>query len=229
MVKHLAIQMDGNRRWAKKQGLKAFYGHGEGVKTIERAIDFCLANSIVHLSLYTLSLENLKRAPEELQYLLNLLVNEGKKHLIQAVEKGARIKFIGDRTKFPEQSRATIEEIEQKTLGGTRLQVNLLFCYGGQQEIVQATKALIAKVQAGELQLEQLNEQLFQEHLWTAGIPAPDLYIKTGGRQRLSNFLLYQSAYSELYFLDCLWPELEAQHLQQAVSYYDSCQRNFGA
>ena len=221
--------MDGNRRWAKKQGLKLFYGHGEGVKTIERVIDFCIARQIPHLSLYTLSIENLKRSPEELQYLLDLLVNEGKKHLIQAVEKGARIKFIGDATKFPEQSRAAIAEIEEKTKTGTKLQVNLLFCYGGQQEIVQATRALAARVQAGELKLEDLNEQMFQNYLWTAGIPAPDLCIKTGGRQRVSNFLLYQSAYSELYFLDCLWPDVQAEHLAQAVTHYENCQRNFGA
>ncbi len=228
MVKHVAIQMDGNRRWAKKQGLKLFYGHGEGVKTIERVIDFCIARDISYLSLYTLSLENLKRSAEELQYLLDLLVNEGKRHLIQAVEKGARIKFIGDKSRYPEQSREAIAEIEEKTKHGSKLQVNLLFCYGGQQEIVQATRALIAKVQAGELKVEELNEQLFSDHLWTAGIPAPDLYIKTGGRQRLSNFLLYQSAYSELYFLDCLWPEVQASHLAEAVAYYDGCQRNFG-
>jgi undecaprenyl diphosphate synthase len=229
MIKHLAIQMDGNRRWAKQQGLRAFYGHGQGLKTVQKVIDYCLENSIPYLSLYTLSLENLKRSPEELHYLFSLLVNEGKNRMIEAVEKGARIKFIGDRSKFPQETREAVEEIERKTITGNKLQVNLMFCYGSQQEIVAGVKTLIEKVQAGQLSMDQLNEQLFQDHLWTAGIPSPELVIKTGGRQRLSNFLLYQAAYSELYFPDCLWPDLQVSHLQEAMNYYQSCQRNFGS
>lgn len=220
--------MDGNRRWAKKQGLRAFYGHGQGVETVHRVIEFCLRKGISYLSLYTFSIENFRRAPDEIQYLFDLLVRELNKGMKDFMEKGIRIRFVGDRTLFPEGVRPAIEQVEKTTEKNQKLQVSLLFCYGGRQEIMAGVKSLIAAVKSGEINESELSEELFNSHLWTSGMPEPDLIIRTGGARRLSNFLLFQAAYSELYFIDCLWPELQFDDLEKAVAQYEDCQRNFG-
>ncbi len=227
-LNHLALVMDGNRRWAKKQGLRAFYGHGQGVETVHRVIEFCIRKGIGYLSLYTFSIENFRRAPDEIQYLFDLLVRETEKGMKDFMEKGIRIRFVGDRSLFPESVRPAIERVEQTTAANKTLQVSLLFCYGGRQEIVAGVKSLIAAVKNGEISEHDLNEELFNAHLWTAGIPEPDLIIRTGGARRLSNFLLFQAAYAELCFVDCLWPELQFTDLEKAVEQYEACQRNFG-
>jgi len=227
-MRHLALIMDGNRRWAKQQGLRAFYGHGRGVETVKRVVDFCLKKKISYLSLYTFSLENFKRSPDEIRYLFELLIRETEQWLDQLLEQGVRVRFIGDRTQFPSEVIPSIENIEQATGAATTLQVSLLFCYGGQQEIINGVKEIISRVKTGAMTEHDLNEELFKNFLWTSGIPEPDLIVRTGGYQRLSNFLLYQAAYSELYFLDCLWPDLQTDHLEQAVAHFELSQRNFG-
>lgn len=228
-MKHLAIVMDGNRRWARKQGLQVFLGHSQGVEAVQRTAQFCLDKGIPFLSLYTFSLENFKRASDEVAYLFNLLATKMRETLPQFIEKKIRVRFIGDRSFFPAALLPVINEVEQKTEQGTALQINFLFCYGGRQEIISGIKAFMQTVAAGLFKQEQLDEELFKDFLWTKGVPEPELIIRTGGHRRLSNFLLYQAAYSELYFLDCLWPELDHHHLDQALAHYDQCQRNFGA
>ncbi len=227
-MKHLALIMDGNRRWAKKQGLLSWRGHGKGVDTVKKVIEFCIRKKIAYLSLYTFSIENFKRSPEELVFLFDLLATEAEKNLDSFIRNGVRICFVGDRSLFPESMNPVIERLEKATEKLNTLHVSLLFCYGGQQEIISGIKNLVRKVQAGLLTEDQISDDVFKTFLWTSGVPEPELIIRTGGHRRLSNFLLYQAAYSELYFLDCLWPELEVQHLEKALDQFEQQQRNFG-
>lgn len=228
MVKHLACIMDGNRRWARRKGWLPWLGHREGMNAVQRAIDYCLEKNIPYLSLYTFSLENFKRPQDELNFLFDTLVSEAEGMAEQCKEKGVRVRFIGDRTQFPASVAPVCARIEQVTQDFTRLNVNFLFCYGSRQEIMNAVKQIALKVKSGHLAESDITDELFANNLWTSGIPDPDLIIRTGGVHRLSNFLLYQAAYAELYFLDCLWPELTKNHLDDALAFFKNCQRNYG-
>ena len=228
MVKHLACIMDGNRRWAMNQGLTAFFGHRNGWDALKRVIDFCLEKKIAHLSLYTFSTENLKRSEEEKRYLFEVLAHEVFKEFEDFKHKNVRVSFIGDRALFPDSVRPMCETIERDTAECSALQLNFLFCYGGQQEIVDAAKRIAMQVACGDLQVDNITPDIFESFLWTSASPAPDLIIRTGGDNRLSNFLLFQCAYSELYFTDCLWPDIAVQNLEAAITYYDNCRKNFG-
>ncbi|MCX5925239.1 MAG: polyprenyl diphosphate synthase [Candidatus Dependentiae bacterium] len=229
MIKHLACIMDGNRRWAHKNGLPSMLGHKEGIKAVERTADFCLKNNIPYLSLYTFSIENLKRSISEKQYIFGLLVSYFTDHEIQKfIKKDVRIVFIGDRSLFPADIIDTCTHIEKETAQGKKLTINLLFCYGARQEITDAVKKIAYAVQQGMVSPEHITEQLIASHLWLTNIPDPELIIRTGGGQRLSNFLLYHAAYSELYFTDTLWPDFTQAHLLDALNYLNTCQRNFG-
>jgi len=228
MIKHLACIMDGNRRWAKKRGWLPWLGHREGIAAARRTIEFCLEKGIPFLSLYTFSIENFSRPKKELDFLFAVLIDEVRKQLDEFIEKGVRLRFIGDRALFPEKVLPVCEDMEAKTAHLNALNLNLLFCYGARQEILNSIKTIVHKVKAGLIAEEDISEHNVQEHLWTQGIPEPEIIIRTGGVKRLSNFLLYQAAYSELYFLDCLWPELSKQHLQDAITFFNNCQRNFG-
>lgn len=220
--------MDGNRRWAKKQGLAAAYGHRQGVEAVKRAVDFCLKKQISYLSLYTFSIENNQRSSEEKNYLFELMISEATKGIEEFIAHSVRVCFVGDRTLFPAHLVPLCENIERKTAAGTALQFNILFYYGGRQEIVGSVKQIIRQVRAGLLTEDDITEHLIAQHLWMGAVPEPDLIIRTGGFKRLSNFLLYQAAYSELYFLDCLWPEMTTEHLEEAFSYFNTGKRNFG-
>jgi len=230
MITHLACIMDGNRRFAKQHGWLPWLGHREGLKAAERVIAFCITNNISYLSLYTFSAENFRRPVKELNYLFNTIVPalNNANNIAKLQKQGVRICFIGDRTLFPKSIRPLCQNIEQETAQGDTLQVNLLFCYSGRQEIVGGIKQLIKQVKAGILQEEQLDEQTIAKQLWTGHLPPPDLIVRTGGIQRLSGFFLYQAAYSELYFLDCLWPEITDAHLHEALNFFKTTQRNFG-
>jgi undecaprenyl diphosphate synthase len=228
MIKHLALIMDGNRRWAKQRSLKPWLGHDAGAQSIKEVVEFCLEQAIQHVSLYAFSLENFKRSPEELSFIFELFVRETKSQLSLLQERHVKARFLGDRDLFPERVREAIALLEEQTAQGTALSLNFLFCYGAQQEIVAAAKKLVERVQHGILALKDITTQTLADSLWTSGIPDPELIIRTGGRRRLSNFLLYQAAYSELYFLDCLWPDIRMQHLHEALNYFNQEQRNFG-
>ncbi len=227
-MQHLAIVMDGNRRWARKQGLATAYGHKAGVDSVKRAIEFCLEKQIKFLSLYTFSIENFKRSPKEVAYLFNLLVTSARNECDDLIAKGVRVCFIGERSLFPAHVLPTCEEVEQKTVAGQALQINVMFCYGGRQEIFSGIKRLVRRVIAGDLAVDTLTPKDFEQCLWMHGVPEPDLIVRTGGVKRLSNFLLYHAAYSELYFLDCYWPEVTKEHLEDAVQAFTQRQRNFG-
>jgi undecaprenyl diphosphate synthase len=228
MIKHLACIMDGNRRWARRQGQLPMLGHKEGAQAAKRAIQFCLEKKIPYLSLYTFSIENLKRSQEEKDFIFNMMATQGLQEVEQLRAHGVRIQFIGDRALFPQSLIEVCDALEQQTRDCTALHVNLSFCYGARQEIVGGIKKIIQQVKAGLLDENDINEESFSQYLWTSDFPEPDVIVRTGGVSRLSNFLLYQAAYSELYFLDCLWPDVGAPQLEQALSFFYEAQRNFG-
>ncbi|HSC25549.1 MAG TPA: polyprenyl diphosphate synthase [Candidatus Babeliales bacterium] len=228
MIKHLACIMDGNRRWAMKQGLTSWFGHKKGLETVHHVIDFCLQKKILYLSLYAFSIENLQRSSAEQRYLFEILAQEALQDIEELKSKNICIKFIGNRDLFPESVIPVCKKIESETMLGTSLHVNFLLCYGGQQEIVAATKSIAVKIAQGELHPADITQEVFESFLWTARAPSPDLVIRTGGDRRLSNFLLFQCAYSEFYFLDCLWPDISFLDLDSALTYFTTCRKNFG-
>ena len=191
MIKHLAMIMDGNRRWAKKNKLSYANGYTEGgFGAAKVAAQFCLDSEIKYLSLYAFSLENFSRPQYELDIIFNAIVNEGQKQLEFFKKGNVRVRFIGDREKFPEKVVPTIEMLEKETVQNDLLNVNILFCYGARQEIICSVKQLFNKIKNGILSEDQISEETLEGCLWTSGTPAPELIIRTSGAQRLSNFLL---------------------------------------
>jgi len=229
MIKHLACIMDGNRRWARDHKFETFFGHKKGLEAVQHVIDFCLLKEIPYLSLYAFSIENLEqRSSKEQDYLFGALAQEALQDLDTFKRKNVRMKFVGDRTLFPSNMKPVCEKAEKETESGQALQVNFLLCYGGRQEIVDATQRIAQEVVQGNLSVENITTDVFEKFLWTSAMSSPDLIIRTGGQQRLSNFLLFQCAYSELYFLDCLWPDISSLQLESALTYFDKCRKNFG-
>lgn len=228
MVNHIAMVMDGNRRWAKKRGLRSMLGHSEGVNSVKKVIEFCLKKGIRYVSLYAFSIENFKRSAIEKSFIFNLLVKAANKDLAQLVKQGVRVRFIGDRSLFPDQVKTSCQQIEQETAHLDKLNLNLLFCYGGRQEIVESVKNIACKVKRGQLSENDISEDLITQNMWSGDTPDPELIVRTGGARRLSNFLLYQSAYSELYFLDCFWPDITMNDLEQVYEDFTQRKRNFG-
>jgi undecaprenyl diphosphate synthase len=229
-VQHLGIIMDGNRRWARSHGHKIYLGHRYGVEPVKTTIQCCLDYKIPYLTLYAFSLENFKRSPDELKYLFEVLAQEiFEKELEDVLKEKVRVRFIGDHSQFPTKLLSMIDDVEHKTVHNKALQVDILFCYGGQQEIVDAAKMLVHKVTSGEIAESDITESLFADCLWSAPTPPPDLIIRSGGDKRLSNFLTYKAAYTELYFIDCYWPDIKREHLVSALQEFQHRKRNFGA
>lgn len=233
-MQHLALIMDGNRRWARRNGFELFAASRDDdkvgeIQAFEAAIDCCLRRKIPHLTVYALSIENLKRSDGALQRLYSSLNRRGDALAKKLVERDVEMRFVGDRSLFDPSVADVIDHIESATKGNTALKIMALFCYGGQQEIVAATRALAQKIASGELAPEDVNAQVFERAMWTAGTPPPDLIIRTGGFVRLSNFLTYHAAYAEYTFLDILWPDLTAEILNKAIDDYANVTRTFGA
>lgn len=227
-MQHLAIIPDGNRRWAMKNKLESLFGHRQGMETVKSAIKTCIKNGIKYLSFYTFSIENFRRSDNEKNYLFTLLADGVAKELSELIKSGVRVRFIGDRLLFPQQIHRVIANIETQTQHLETLNLNLLFCYGAKTEIAHAVKLLASQVKDGTLNIDDINEDKVHGALWTAGMPDPDLIIRTGGVIRLSNFLLFQAAYSEFSFLDCHWPEVTEELLNGCIQDFKSTQRNFG-
>lgn len=221
MISHLALIMDGNRRWAKKRSWMPWQGHRQGAESVKMAIQYCLDQGISYLSLYTFSLENFNRSEKEVSYLF-ALIKEAKNQIDQFIETGVSVRFVGDRSKVPADVKVVCEEIEEKTKNGVNLQCNFLFCYGAQQEIITAVKELVKKPNI------QITLDIVKQHLWLGNIPDPEVIIRTGGVKRLSNFLLFQAAYSEIRFLDCFWPDLDRDTLHEVVLDCINSQKNLG-
>lgn len=228
-LKHVAIIMDGNRRYARKNKLMPWLGHKKGLEVVEHAIECCFENSIPYLSLYTFSLENFNRSKQEVSYLFSLLVEGIKSYEERFIKNEIRIKFIGNRSLFPDSVIKSCREIEEKTQNFNKLQLQALFCYGSQQEIVDVTKKIATDVCAAKLKLEDVTPKTFSLYLWDYATPNPDLIIRTGGTQRLSNFMLYQAAYAELYFTPTLWPEMRKPDFDKAIAFFNESKRNFGS
>lgn len=228
MVTHIALIMDGNRRWARARGLPAIMGHREGVKTVERMTQYCLDAKIKYLTLYAFSIENFKRSEEEKSCLFDLIAQGMRSYAKKFMEYGLRIYFVGDRSLFPVHVKESCEAIERDTAGNDTLVVNILFCYGGQQEIVAAARSCARQICAGTMQESELTCERFAHELWSGYCPPPDLAVRTGGMYRLSNFLLYNIAYSELFFTDTFWPDFDVKELDSIVHDYASIKRRFG-
>jgi undecaprenyl diphosphate synthase len=225
---HIALIMDGNRRWAEKKGVGVLYDDASK-KAVYTSLAFCLKQGIPHCSLYAFSLENLNSRSAVLrERLFDLLIEVCTNEAEKLAEKGIKVRFVGQREVFPARVLPAIKHLEKTTAHNTTLQLNILFCYGAQQEVAAACKAIAKKVASGQLVADQIVPATVTDYLWTADTPAPDMIIRTGGVTRLSNFLLFQAAYSELMFLECLWPELTEAHLQDCVTRFHHTARNFG-
>jgi len=228
MLKHLAIIMDGNRRWARSQGLPTLEGHRKGGDNAIEIARACIQRDISYLTLYLFSLENFKRSPEEKSYIFELMARGLQEHAAQFIEQGVRLTFIGDRSYFPAQIAPTIAELELQTKECNKLHLQLLFCYGGQQEIVAAARQIAVHVAHGTLMPSDITVESFQHYLWSAEIPHPDAILRTGNEHRLSNFLLFQAAYSELFFSPLMWPDFTVQELDRLIEEFRARKRNFG-
>lgn len=228
-MQHVAMIMDGNRRWARSQKLKAVtMGHKKGAEALELVIRFCIKRGIRYLSLYIFSLENFRRDETEVSYLFNLFAEGLEKNLPKLIEQGVKIQFIGDRSYFPRRLMPIISKAERETKDLDTLYINFLFCYGAKQELLAAVRGVSKRVASGELHPDQITEEQFRSEFWLKHVPDPDLIIRTGRRTRLSNFLLFQAAYSELMFLDYYWPEITEEILDECVDKFYDIQRNFG-
>ena len=223
--RHVAIVMDGNGRWAKKRFMPRVYGHKHGVDSLIRIIDACADRGVEHLTVFAFSSENWKRPEEEVSGLMGLVLSAMTRYLTKIIGDGVRVRIIGDRTAVSEKVRDAWERGEASTAHNTRITVWVAFNYGGRWDIVQACQQALA---AG-LRPEELDEARLNSFMALSYAPDPDLFIRTGGEVRISNFLLWQAAYSELVFTDCLWPEFGTAELDAALAEYARRERRFGA
>ena len=226
---HVAIIMDGNRRWAQARGLPAALGHKAGAEAVRRTIEAAANQGIGWLTLFAFSSENWRRPFEEVSALTGLLRLYLRSEVASLVKEGVRLRVIGDYDRFGPEMTRSIRAAEEATAGGTRLNLNVALSYGARDEILAAARAAARAIVEGRLAAEALDEAAFGGFLQTAGIPDPDLIIRTSGEQRLSNFLLWQAAYAEFVFQDVLWPDYGAEHLAEAVAAFARRERRYGA
>ena len=227
LPEHVAIIMDGNRRWAKKKNLSTPQGHKEGAENLKRIAKFANKIGIKHLTVYAFSTENWKRSQEEVGAIMKLL----KFYLLDFFnwsDENIKINVLGRIAELPNDLKDQIHKIEEKTKNNTGLVLNICFNYGGRDEIVTATKNIAQKVLDGELKIEDINEKLFSNYLYTANQPDPDLLIRTSGEERISNFLPWQISYSEFVFTDKFWPEYNEQEFLNSIQIYQKRTRRFG-
>jgi undecaprenyl diphosphate synthase len=227
--RHVAIIMDGNGRWAKNRGLPRIEGHRNGAASVEEAIKGCLDLGIKILSLYTFSVENWQRPKNEVKALMRLLEQYLKTNLNKLQKNRIKLVVSGQKDNLPVFLQRQIERVGTRTKENSALILNLALNYGGREEILQAARAIALKVKENSLQIDDIDQNLFAAHLWTKGLPEPDLLIRTSGEQRVSNFFLWQLSYSEFYFTPRLWPDFKKADLVKAVSEYQKRQRRFGA
>jgi len=225
---HVAIIMDGNGRWAKSKGLPRVAGHREGINSVKEIVETSTKLGIKYLTLYTFSKENWKRPKSEVSALMKLLLKTVKKEIYTMLKNNVRLKTIGNLEDLPNTTRNEIIEAMERTKNNTGLTLNLALSYSGRLEIINTIKTIAQKVKNKEILINHINEDLVSEHLYTSQIPDPDLLIRTSGESRISNFLLWQLAYTEIYFTDVLWPEFRKKNLYEAVIDYQSRERRFG-
>ena len=225
---HVCIIMDGNGRWAKNRLMPRGFGHRKGVETTRRVVEFMAQNGVKHLTLFAFSSENWNRPDEEVNGLMQLFMQSLQKYTDELHQKDIRIRFIGDRTVFQESLQRKIEATETKTCNNGTMTLNIAANYGGQWDIVNAARKLARQVEGGEITANDINMVSMNQALALGDGPAPDLFIRTGGEKRISNFLLWQLAYTEFCFSDRLWPDLKDADLRAALNDYAQRQRRYG-
>ena len=221
-LNHIAIIMDGNGRWGLKKKKSRNYGHLKGIKTVETVIKSSLVKKIPYLTLYTFSTENWKRPETEINFLFDLIRKSLKKKINKIIKQGIRVNIIGKKKELPQDIKKIIKLIEKKTIKNKKITLNLALNYGSKEEIINAFSNLVSKKKG------KININNFEQELYTRNIPDPEILIRTGGAKRLSNFLLWQLAYTEIFFIDKLWPEFNENDFNKIVLKYNKIKRNFG-
>ena len=218
---HVAIIMDGNGRWALNRRKSRNYGHQQGLRTIEKIVDYSIKKKISYLTLFTFSSENWKRPRKEVNFLFKLLENYFKKNLLKVIRNGIKVKIIGNKSKLASNLRKIIKLAENKTKKNKKISLQLALNYGSKDEIINSLKNIIKRKQ-------KITTRNFEQNLYTAGFPDPDILIRTGGKKRLSNFLLWQMAYTEIFFIDKMWPDFNKNDLKKILNKFRNIKRNFG-
>lgn len=225
---HVAIVMDGNGRWAESRGLPRIEGHKAGVESVKKMISTCMTKKIACLSLFAFSSENWSRPVEEVNFLMELFIESLRKELAELNQHGIRMRFTGDRSLLSPVLQAQMREAEALTAKNAQLVLNIVVNYGGKWDVVTAAKKIVLAVAKGEISLDELNETNFAHYLDTDGLPDPDLFIRTSGELRISNFFLWQLAYTELYFTKVHWPDFGEDELELALASFSQRKRRFG-
>jgi undecaprenyl diphosphate synthase len=228
LPKHLAIIMDGNGRWAKKQGLIRAIGHENGTKSVRITVETCAKLGIENLTLYAFSTENWNRPKLEVETLMKLLISSLKKELKTLIGNNIRLNSIGNLERLPKSAQKELLEVIEKTKNNTRMVLTLALNYGAREEMLNAVKIISDKVKNNIISIDTIDESIINQHLYTQNLPDVDLLIRTSGEHRVSNFLLWQIAYSELYFTEVLWPDFKEEDLYEAIISYQKRERRFG-
>lgn len=228
LPRHLAIIMDGNGRWAEQRSLPRIAGHQQGVGVVQNIVRECSRLEIPYLTLYAFSFENWKRPPKEVQALMELLVLYLRRELETMLREDIRLNVVGDPSRLPTEVQAMLEETRSTTAGNRRMVLNLALSYGARDELLRAVRRIGIDIRDARLDPRHLDEDLFSGYLDTAGQPDPDLLIRTSGEMRISNFLLWQLAYAELYFTETLWPDFSVEDLHRALQEFGRRERRFG-
>ncbi|TVZ47587.1 isoprenyl transferase [Olleya sp. Hel_I_94] len=228
LPKHIAIIMDGNGRWAKQKGMLRAFGHENGTKSVRQTVESCAELGIKHLTLYAFSTENWNRPKLEVDTLMKLLVSSLKKEIKTLLDNNIKLKAIGNLKSLPKKVYKELHEVMDLTKDNTHMDLTLALSYGSREELLNAVKEISTKVKNNIISTENIDESVFNAHLYTQTLPDVDLLIRTSGEQRISNFLLWQIAYAELYFTPVLWPDFTKQHLCEAIIEYQKRERRFG-
>ena len=226
---HIAIILDGNGRWAKKRNMPRNYGHTQGSKTVEKICEDAYKIGVKYLTVYAFSTENWKRPKDEVDAIMKLLRSYLQTSKKTAKKNNMRVRILGDKTGLSEDIQKSIDELEEVSSENTGLNLQVAINYGGRDEIIRAVKALSLDIKKNTIAIDNIDENVMENYMDTKGIPDPDLLIRTSGEKRLSNFLLWQLAYTEFYFTDVLWPDFDKKELMKAIEYYNSRVRRFGA
>ncbi|AUP78857.1 isoprenyl transferase [Flavivirga eckloniae] len=228
LPKHIAIIMDGNGRWAKQKGMIRAFGHENGTKSVRSTVESCAELGIKHLTLYAFSTENWNRPKLEVQTLMKLLVSSLKKEIKTLQDNNIKLAALGNLNSLPKKVYEELNHVIENTKHNKRMTLNLALSYGSREEILNTVKEISIKVKNNIISPENIDESIINEHLYTHNLPDVDLLIRTSGEQRISNFLLWQIAYAELYFTNVLWPDFTKQHLYEAIIEYQKRERRFG-
>ena len=228
LPKHVAIIMDGNGRWAKQKGMLRAFGHENGTKSVRQTVEACAELGVKHLTLYAFSTENWNRPKLEVDTLMKLLVSSLKKEIKTLLDNNIKLKAIGNLKSLPKKVYKELHEVMDLTKDNTHMDLTLALSYGSREELLNAVKEISTKVKNNIISTENIDESVFNAHLYTQTLPDVDLLIRTSGEQRISNFLLWQIAYAELYFTPVLWPDFTKQHLCEAIIEYQKRERRFG-